>query len=379
MMHRLYVFSSASSNLIRLTVHPRRATLFLCLIAFLPLLTTACNLPKSTPAAPAQTLFFPPPPERPRVQYLGAISSLKDLPSQQSHFADFLLGTDTESFFLVKPINSILVGSQLYICDTVLNTVIIYDLEKGGGHYLAGDKGMGKIKQPNNIAIDEEGRIYIADKKRQAVLVYGRDESFITAYGRPGEVEPVAVAIRGNLMYVCDMKDKEIEVWDRNDGKFLRTFGGKGDEPGKFVWPSYVALDAQGNIYVTDQGHFCIQKFDPSGKFIRKFGENGIAFGKFSMPRGLDLDARGRIYVVDSRFCNVQIFNPEGELLMFFGGPGKDNGNLDLPAGIRLYPWPSLNSLTKRLAPGFDPEFLAVVVNQEGKGKINFYAVAREK
>ena len=55
-----------------------------------------------------------------------------------------------------------------------------------------------------------------------------------------------------------------------------------------------------------------------------------------------------------------------------------DLGNLDLPAGIRVYPWPSIAWLSKRVANSFDSEFLAIVVSQKGAGFINFFAVARE-
>jgi hypothetical protein len=89
------------------------------------------------------------------------------------------------------------------------------------------------------------------------------------------------------------------------------------------------------------------------------------------------VDGQGRLYVADARFANVQIFDPKGRLLLFFGGPGKDLGNLDVPAGVRVYPWPPIPWLARRVAPGFDPEYLVIVVNQRGEGKINFFAVSR--
>jgi sugar lactone lactonase YvrE len=332
----------------------------------------------STQPSEQPSVFFPLPPLPPRVQYLGSISSPLDLPGTRSGFAEFILGPEPLRYPLVKPINAILVGSQLYICDTILNTVLVYDLVTGDVHPLAGDRGIGKIKQPNNIAVDEEGNLYIADKLRNAVLVYGPDERFLHAWGRPGETEPVAVAAGPEVLYVCDIKNNCIEVWDRSNGEFLRSIGEKGNGPGQFFLPTYISLDDNGNLYVTDTGNFRIQKFSPDGQSIMQVGELGVALGQFAWPKGIGVDSRNRIYVVDSRFNNVQIFNSEGQLLFFFGGPGPDSGNLDVPAGIRIHPWPSVEWLTNRLAEGFDPEFLIIVVSQKGAGFINFFAVARE-
>jgi DNA-binding beta-propeller fold protein YncE len=259
-----------------------------------------------------------------------------------------------------------------------LNTVIVYDMDTGEARRLTGDAGNGKMQQANNIAIDETGKIYIADKIRQAVLVYDSDEKYLNALGRPGEIEPVDVAIGPERLYVCDIKNHRIEIWDRSNGALLKAFGGQGNGPGQFYLPTQAALDPQGNLFITDTGNFRVQKFTADGEFLRMFGGLGNTHGKFSWPKGLDIDSRGRSYVADSRFANVQIFDDEGRLLLFFGGPGQGGGNLDLPAGVFACPWPSIRWLDERLADGFDPEELIIVVSQKGAGFINFFAVARD-
>ena len=330
--------------------------------------------------APAKRgpLFFPPPPEKARLQYLGAVSSPDDLPRARSPFADFILGPKKDYDKIAKPISALLVGPRLYVCDTILNTVLVYNLMDGSAHPLAGDRGNGKISQPNNIADDDQGRLYVADKIRGAVLVYGPDEQFVAAWGRPQETRPTAVAVGKDVLYVCDTDKGKIEAWDRATGKFLRQIGSKGSAPGQFVLPTQLALDAEGNLYVSDTGNSRVQKLSPDGQCLLSIGSFGNSLGKFAWPKGMDVDARGRIFVADSRFCNVQVFNPQGQLLVFFGGPGPDNGNLDLPAGLRVCSWPSIPWLTEKVAPGFDPEELVIVVSQKGEGFINFYALARE-
>ncbi len=322
-------------------------------------------------------LLFPPPPQQARVQYLGSISSLKDIESSAANsFSDFILGASPNSFPLVKPSAVAMFGSQLYVSDTVLNTVIVYDLESGKAHRLAGDRGMGKMREANDITIDDQGRIFVADKKRKAVLVYGPDEEFQVAWGK--NIAPVAVAVAGEYLYVSNIEKHQIEVLNRKNGTLIQTIGVKGNALGKFAYPTHLATDNQNNLYVTDTGNFRVQKFSPSGAVLKQFGGLGADLGKFSWPKGVGVDKHGRLYVADSRFANVQVFDKEGKLLIFFGGPGRDQGNLDLPSGVFVCDWPDLSWLNNRLLDGFEPESLCIVVNQWQGHWINFFAIARD-
>lgn len=349
-------------------------------VSLLPL--TGCKSIYSRPAAqpPSGPVFFPLPPDRPRVQYLGSISSPKDLPSRRGKFADFVLGPEPESAGLLKPNCALLAGSRLYASDTVLNTVIVFDLVSGETRPLLGDGGAGKIRQPNALKRDDRGNFYVADKVRQAVLVYGPDEKFLHAWGRPGETEPVDIAIGKSVIYVLNYKNSAIETWDRQTGTLLKTLGSRGVGPGQFYMPTHLALDAAENLYVTDTGNFRVQKFRSDFKLLATIGGHGDTLGKFAWPKGIDTDARGRLYVADSRFYNVQIFDPQGKLLLFFGAPGRDGGFVELPAGVSVAPWPGdVAWLNSKVAPGFEPETLVIVVSQEGAAKVNFFAVARDK
>ena len=343
------------------------------------LLLGGCARVSPPPADFGPPVAFPLPPERARVQYLGSLSSSADLPRRRSGFAEFVVGAQEQRLPLVKPVMAQLAGAQLYVCDTVLNTVLVYNLNNGETHRLAGDAGIGKIRQPNNLAIGADGRLYVADKLRKAVLVYGPDERFLDAWGRPGEAAPVAVACGPGVLYVCDIEDHEVEVWDAASGAFLRAIGGKGRAPGRLTLPTHLALDAAGNLYVSDTGNFRVQKFSPAGELLGQFGKPGTTPGSLAWPKGIAVDGHGRLYVADSRFANVQIFDSAGRLLLFFGGPDANRGNLHLPAGMQVMRWPSLPWLDRRLMADFQPEYLLIVVNQWRTHMVGFFAIAREE
>ena len=61
-------------------------------------------------------------------------------------------------------------------------------------------------------------------------------------------------------------------------GPLFRTFGSEGNDDGRFVDPSGVAIDQEGNYVVSND--FCIQVFDSAGKFLRKFGSKGNGNGQ---------------------------------------------------------------------------------------------------
>ena len=60
-------------------------------------------------------------------------------------------------------------------------------------------------------------------------------------------------------------------------------------------------------------GNHCIQKFDPNGKLILKFGSYGTANGQFKNPSDIAIDNEGNIYVTDYGNHRVQKFKPNPE------------------------------------------------------------------
>ena len=121
------------------------------------------------------------------------------------------------------------------------------------------------------------------------------------------------------------------------DGKLVGKIGGlKGYAPGHFLFPTYVWVDSNGDVYVTDTMNCRVQRFSPEGKYIRSYGERGDAWGQFNRPKGVALDTFHNVYVVDSGWSNVQIFNPQGQILLFFGGRGPLPGMLKNPTALAI-------------------------------------------
>lgn len=111
-------------------------------------------------------------------------------------------------------------------------------------------------------------------------------------------------------------------------------FGDEGSGDGQFVDPSFVALDADDNIFVADTNNHRVQVFDHNGVFVRSFGSEGDGKGQFCSPQGMVVDPRGRLAVVDRDNHRVQIFSLLGEFLAEFGSEGTEPGQFQCPRDI---------------------------------------------
>jgi glucose/arabinose dehydrogenase len=99
-----------------------------------------------------------------------------------------------------------------------------------------------------------------------------------------------------------------------------------------------VAVDKDGNVFVTDTFNDRIESFDADGEFISTFGKNGDSPADFERPKGIAVDGDGHLWVVDAAQNVVKVFNQQGRLLIYFGGPGYYPGKFMGPWGIAVGP-----------------------------------------
>jgi len=95
----------------------------------------------------------------------------------------------------------------------------------------------------------------------------------------------------------------------------VRTLGDvdTADENLAFFMPSAIAVDAAGNLFVLDTGNHRIQKFGPDGKYLATYGRRGQGPGEFQYPAWLAIDAKGFIYVTDPNNQRIQVLTPDGK------------------------------------------------------------------
>ena len=169
----------------------------------------------------------------------------------------------------------------------------------------------------------------------QAQYVYhaqlGAGSLGLPQFGAPAGV---VVDAQGNL-YVTD-NTRHVVHKVSAAGQVLLTIGSYGDGNGQFNAPSGIARDGAGNLYVADAGNNRVQKFGPDGAYLASFGAAGSEDGQFYNPTGVAVDAQGNLYVADGQNHRVQKLRADGSFLAKFGSFGSVNGQFATPVHVAL-------------------------------------------
>ncbi len=343
------------------------------------LFATGCSsTPKTTekPSGQQKYAFWPPYPDEPRIQFLTSLENSGQVAERkQNVMADIVYGKESsQDAALNKPYGVEMWNGRIYACDIRGGVVMVFDLRQKQTRVM-GSTGREILVRPTDIAIAEDGTKYVSDIGRNLVFVFDAQERFVTTYGMK-DLEPTGIAVYGDRLYVANFGANRIEILNRLDGSAIGFIGEKGDEDGKFVRPLGVAVDREGNVYVTDVIRCKLQKFSPEGKFLLSFGTLTNNVGAFVRPKHLAVDDEGLIYVVDASFQNVQLFSPEGDILTFFGAAGQHPGAMYLPAGVTIH-YGDLDLLKAYIHPDFEPQYLILVTNQFTENKVSLYAFGK--
>jgi sugar lactone lactonase YvrE len=195
----------------------------------------------------------------------------------------------------------------------------------------------------NAVAIDDDDRLFVSDGKMHRVLIFNTKHEVENQVSE-GLVDPVGLAIdtTNRFLYVVDTQQDQVIVYDADSLKLLRRIGTGGKNhflttPGDFGAPQGVAVDGDGNVYVTDTLNNRVEIFDADGNFVSEFGKHGDGPGYFARPKGIAVDGDGHIWVADQMEDRLQVFNREGQLLTYVGtGHGELPGQFKALTGIAI-------------------------------------------
>ena len=211
---------------------------------------------------------------------------------------------------------------------------------------------------PVAITRDPENRLYVLSRGSETpaffpckrVTVFTVDEEFIEDYGQkipPEEADPatcpngsfmwpssVALDSEGNT-YVTDEWLQRVSVYKPGQG-WTDMWGAKGSAEGEFNKPAGLAFDKDDNLYLVDSYNHRIQVYTKDGKFQFAWGSQGDGDGQLSYPWGIDIDHNGDVYVTDWRNDRIQKFAPDGTFLMKFGSSGDGDGEFNRPTGVAV-------------------------------------------
>ncbi|CAG0933533.1 hypothetical protein RHDC3_02602 [Rhodocyclaceae bacterium] len=293
-----------------------------------------------------QRYFWPPLPERPRIEWLGAYSSQNDFPKEGfSAVMEKVVGGE-EAVGLSKPVDIYSNGKgKVYVADPGLRSVAVFHMNERTMTMLGGMDAVSQFGNPVAVTGDSQGNIYVTDTERGRILVFDGNDSprrIIDTKPHIKRAGDLTVDEKRQRILVVDAREHRIAILDMQ-GNLLSTIGKRGAEDGEFNFPVTVTINSKDEIIVGDAMNARVQIFDHEGKFLRKFGSRGDGPADFQILKGVAVDSEDHIYVTEGKGHKLIIFNSNGEYLLTVGGlysavtTGKlAPGGFVIPQGIAI-------------------------------------------
>ncbi|HEX3734847.1 MAG TPA: hypothetical protein VHU86_06785 [Solirubrobacterales bacterium] len=141
------------------------------------------------------------------------------------------------------------------------------------GYFGATGEAGGQLNTPRGTAVNQtSGNVYVADSANNRISVFNSSGTFLRAFGQ--DVIESGPDNNGTGYEICVAANGDV----CKKGITTASTGGAMQEP------QGVAIDASGNVYVSEPNKLRVQKFDGNGNFLVAFGRNVVASGPSNGP-----------------------------------------------------------------------------------------------
>ena len=298
-------------------------------------------------------LVWPQPPDKPRYRYVGELVGEPNFVRFEQR--DVTLGSamswliglfdEAEPLVLQRPQHGLVSDNgRIYVVDAGRSAVLVFDpnppadgkTNKEGGQLIVWNGQEGKVgfRAPMAVAEVWDGDLAVSDAGAGAVLRINRNGEMVSYFGEDQLKRPTGLAFdrRRGLLYVADTVANDIKVYE-SGGQLVETVSWPGEEAGSLNAPTHLTF-VDDHLYVSDTLNSRIQVFDSEGRRVRGFGERGINIGNLARPKGVAVDDAGIIYVIESYFGHLLAYNDKHELLLGINGTGAKGDKFALPSGV---------------------------------------------
>ena len=230
------------------------------------------------------------------------------------------------------------------------------------------DAGGALLSNPQNLALDSEGNLYIADASNQRIRKVNTATWTISTIAGGGSLRPtdgihatdasflfpvgVAVDHAGNV-YVSDSNAQK--VFKVDTGGILTRFAGSGASTyngenipatSAAMIPMGLAVDAADDVFIADWSNSIVRKVTPDGNIttvagnpfnVTALGDGGPAFGAtLARPRGVAVDAVGNLFIADTEHHRIRMVDALGIITTIAGNgiAGSGDGQLSFPTAV---------------------------------------------
>lgn len=196
---------------------------------------------------------------------------------------------------------------------------------------------------PTAITFHENGRVIIPDTHYSRVLEYSPDGELLDQWGQYGTGEdafiyPTGVAIGADgAYYVSEYGTgaERVHVFDAGH-RFLRQWGSHGEGTGQFNRAMAIGITTAQELVVADTANHRVQCFDTAGTHVRTIGSAGTGPGQLKFPHDLSVGPDDCVYCAEYGAHRISRFSAGGEFLQCYGSAGREPGQFDAPRGVAV-------------------------------------------
>jgi hypothetical protein len=203
---------------------------------------------------------------------------------------------------------------NVLVADTHYYRVLVYSPTGELLRTIGGKQGHqpGEFGLVTDAIEDSHGNLYISEYgEYDRIQKFSPDGKFLLEWGGHGVAlgqfsRPQNMAIdEQDRIWVCDACNHRIQVFN-TEGRLLFAWGVEGTEPGQLYYPYDLVFDGDGNVLICEYGNHRVQKFTRAGESLGCWGRNGRQPGEMHNPWALVRDSRGKIHVLDSNNHRIQ-------------------------------------------------------------------------
>jgi len=215
------------------------------------------------------------------------------------------------------------------------NTIMMLNRHTGA---ILQSWGASMFVMPHGLTVDKQNNIWVTDCGLQQVMKFSHEGKLLMTLGEAGISgndslhfnRPTDIAVDNDgCIYISDGYKNHRVVKFSAEGKYLVEWGNKGDGPGGFDIPHSITIDEQAHIYVADREHNRVQVFDTSGRFLQAWQHDG--FGKmYSITYSSTCKCLvATDYItnyITPKGSNILLLDSAGNTITHFGRSGLYNG-----------------------------------------------------
>ncbi|MFZ5640509.1 MAG: 6-bladed beta-propeller [Bacillota bacterium] len=206
-------------------------------------------------------------------------------------------------------------GKKIYVADFYNQRVQVIDFDGKQLSVIPSARDRQKVGpsvMPVTVTTDRSGNLYVSDLSLQRILVFNDAGKFIRSFGRagsnPGElsyVNGIAVDDDGDgRIYLSNSNNGRVDEYTM-DGRFVKTISGSR----VLTNPKGITFDRDNHrVYVADTFAHQIFGIGTDGNVFENIGKRGIDSGGFNFPTAVATDDEGRLYIADRENNRVEVY-----------------------------------------------------------------------